>query len=168
MFVIVMGVSGSGKNTVGELLAERLNCPFYDDDNFHPPANIAKMSAGVPLDDEDRQGWLAALAALIDRGLQLGECGVIACSALKQKYRDYLAVDPQRVHFVYLKGSYDLIWERMSHRQGHYMKAGMLESQFKSLEEPADALTVDITQTPQQIADAVLAQLLSGGAGKLA
>ena len=168
MFVIVMGVSGSGKNTVGELLADRLGCPFYDGDNFHPPANIAKMSAGIPLDDDDRRGWLEALAGLIRRSLDMGECGVLACSALKHTYRDLLRVDPQRVHFVYLKGNYDLIWERMQRRQGHYMKAAMLQSQFKTLEEPVDALIVDITQTPQQIVDAVLAQLTGGGAGKLA
>ena len=162
MFVIIMGVSGSGKNTVGELLAAHLDCPFYDGDHFHPPANIAKMSAGVPLDDADRLGWLQALADLIRQGLAAGECGVIACSALKQSYRNLLAVDPQQVHFVYLKGHYDLIWERMLLRQGHYMKASMLQSQFAALEEPRDAFTVDISQTPQQIVDAILAHLASG------
>lgn len=159
MFVVVMGVSGSGKNTVGELLAERLGCPFYDGDNFHPPANIAKMSAGIPLDDDDRRGWLEALADLIQRGLALDECGVLACSALKQKYRDVLQVDPQRVHFVYLKGTFDLIWARMAARRDHYMKAPMLRSQFAALEEPAHALTYDITPTPEQIADAILTDL---------
>ena len=159
MFIIVMGVSGSGKNTVGELLAERLRCPFYDGDHFHPPANIAKMSAGIPLNDDDRAGWLLALAGIIRQGLAQGENGVLACSALRQHYRDVLRVDPQQVHFVYLKGSYDLIWERMQRRQGHYMKASMLQSQFAALEEPADALTFDITQPPQQIVDAVLARL---------
>ena len=102
MFIIVMGVSGSGKNTVGELLAERLRCTFYDADHFHPPANIAKMSAGIPLDDEDRAGWLLALADIIRQGLAQGASGVLACSALKQQYRDLLCVDPQQWHFVYL------------------------------------------------------------------
>lgn len=159
MFIIVMGVSGSGKNTVGELLADRLDCPFYDGDHFHPPANIAKMSAGIPLNDDDRAGWLGTLADIIHRGLTDGETGVIACSALKQRYRDLLTVDPQQVHFVYLKGSYDLIWERMQRREGHYMKASMLQSQFAALEEPADALTFEISQAPQAIVEAVLAQL---------
>lgn len=162
MFIIVMGVSGSGKNTVGELLAARLGCPFYDGDHFHPPANVAKMSAGFPLDDEDRQGWLLALAAMIRTGLDAGQCGVIACSALKQSYRDLLAVDPQRVRFVYLKGTFDLIWERMAARQGHYMKAPMLRSQFATLEEPVDAPAYDITQPPQQIVDAILTDLGPG------
>jgi gluconokinase len=159
LFVVVMGVSGSGKNTVGELLAARLGCPFYDGDHFHPPANIAKMSAGIPLDDDDRTGWLEALAAIIREGLAGGQGGVLACSALKQKYRDVLAVDPQRVRFVYLRGSFDLIWSRMAGRQGHYMKAPMLRSQFAALEEPADAPAYDITQTPEQIVDAVLTNL---------
>ena len=162
MFVIIMGVSGSGKNTVGELLAARLDCPFYDADLFHPPANIAKMSAGVPLDDADRLGRLHALADIIRQGLAADQCGVIACSALKQSCRNVLAVDPQQVHFVYLKGHYDLIWKRMLRRQDHYMKASMLQSQFATLEEPIDPFTVDIAQKPPQIVDAIPAHLASG------
>jgi gluconokinase len=165
MFVIVMGVSGSGKNTVGERLAERLGCPFYDADHFHAPGMVAKMAAGIPLTDEDRAPWLGALAALIRERLAEGECGVIACSALKQRYRDVLCVDKERVRFVYLKGAFDLIWERMLLRQGHYMKAPMLQSQFAALEEPADAVTLDIAQTPQQLVEAALAQLAPRSAG---
>lgn len=159
MFIIVMGVSGSGKNTVGELLAEQLGCRFYDGDRFHSAENVAKMASGTPLTDEDRAGWLATLAAIVRKGLAAGESGVLACSALKQQYRDVLCVDPQQVHFVYLKGSYEVIWERMQRRKGHYMKAAMLESQFRTLEEPATALTYDIRQPPQEIVDSVLAEL---------
>ncbi len=99
MFVILMGVSGSGKTTIGRLLAQRLNWPFYEGDDYHPPTNVAKMAAGIPLDDEDRASWLAALADIIRNGLQRGEDGVLACSALKEKYRGVLRVDPARVKF---------------------------------------------------------------------
>ena len=159
VFVVVMGVSGSGKTTVGELLAECMRWPFYDGDNFHPPENVAKMAAGTPLDDVDRAGWLAVLASLIRDGLARGESGVIACSALKASYRDSLRVDPARVQFVYLKGSFDLIWDRMQRRQNHYMKASMLQSQFATLEEPEGVLTCDITPEPQQIVATIVAAL---------
>ncbi len=162
MFVIVMGVSGSGKTTVGELLAARMGWPFYDGDKFHPAENVAKMAAGTPLDDTDRAGWLAVLAGMIRTGMARGESGVMACSALKEQYRDSLRVDPQQVQFVYLKGSFDLIWERMQRRQNHYMKAPMLQSQFDTLEEPVDVLTCDITQDPQQIVDTIVEHLLLG------
>jgi gluconokinase len=159
VFVVVMGVSGSGKTTVGELLAERMGWPFYDGDNFHPPENVAKMAAGTPLDDVDRASWLAVLASLIRDGLARGESGIIACSALKASYRDSLRVDPARVQFVYLKGSFDLIWDRMQRRQNHYMKASMLQSQFATLEEPEGVLTCDITPEPQQIVATIVAAL---------
>jgi gluconokinase len=162
MFVIVMGVSGSGKTTVGELLAERMGWPFYDGDNFHPAENVAKMAAGTPLDDADRAVWLAVLAALIGDGLARGESGVLACSALKDAYRDRLRVDPEQVHFVYLKGSFELIWERMQRRQNHYMKAAMLQSQFAVLEEPDGVLTCDISQDPEQIVDTIVDHLCLG------
>lgn len=159
VFVVVMGVSGSGKTTVGELLAARMGWRFYDGDKFHPPENVAKMATGTPLDDTDRAGWLAVLAGLMRDGLARGDSGVIACSALKEKYRDDLRVDPTRVHFVYLKGSFDLIWERMLRRQNHYMKASMLQSQFAALEEPEGVLTCDITPPPEQIVDEIIAGL---------
>jgi gluconokinase len=159
MFVIVMGVSGCGKSTIGRLLAERLDCPFYDGDDFHPAANIAKMSQGIPLNDEDRAGWLAALADLIRSSLQKGMSGVLACSALKQRYRDILRVDDKQVKFVYLKGSYELIKARMLARPGHYMKPGMLDSQFAALEEPVDAVIVSIENSPQEIVSLVLTGL---------
>ncbi len=151
MFLIVMGVSGCGKSTIGKNLAQDLGWPFYDGDDFHPAENVAKMSRGIPLDDHDRAGWLAALADLICLHLRENHSGVLACSALKQKYRDQLTVDPDQVKFIYLKGSYELIKARMEARPGHYMKPGMLDSQFATLEEPTDALTVDIAQTPEQI-----------------
>ncbi|MFN8464410.1 MAG: gluconokinase [Caldilineaceae bacterium] len=159
LFVVLMGVSGSGKTTVGELLAAQMGWRFYDGDKFHTPENVAKMAAGTPLTDADRAGWLAVLAGLIRDGLARGESGVIACSALKETYRDFLRVDPSRVCFVYLKGSFDLIWERMLLRQNHYMKASMLQSQFASLEEPEGVLTCDITASPEQIVDAIVAGL---------
>lgn len=159
MFLIVMGVSGSGKSTVGNLLAERLGWPFYDGDDFHPAANVAKMSQGIPLTDTDRAGWLRVLAELIRDSLQRGESGVLACSALKKRYRDQLCVDPMQAKFIYLKGSYDLIQTRMKARPGHYMKPGMLDSQFAALEEPSDAITVETGRSPEAIVAEVLKQL---------
>ncbi len=148
MFVIVMGVAGSGKTTIGEALARELSCSFYEGDAYHSQANVAKMASGIPLDDDDRADWLAALAGVIRDGLARGESGVIACSALKDKYRAVLhaaAADPTQVRFVYLKGSYEAILAHMRSRQGHYMKPGMLQSQFDVLEEPSDTIRVDIT-----------------------
>jgi len=159
LFIIVMGVAGSGKSTIGRMLAAQLGCAFYDGDDFHPPANVAKMSAGIPLNDDDRAGWLAALANVARTGLARGESGVIACSALKQKYRDVLQVDPKRVKFIFLKGSYDFILERMHQRKDHFMKPEMLKSQFATLEEPRDAIIVDIALSPDEIVRRVLAEL---------
>ncbi len=151
MVVILMGVAGSGKTTIGRLLAAELGWEFADADDFHPPANIAKMSAGQPLDDDDRGPWLAALRGHIDAHLTAGRGAVVTCSALRDRYRAVLQADPGRVRLVYLKGSRELLWSRISAREGHFMKAGMLDSQLAMLEEPADALVVDIAPPPGQI-----------------
>jgi gluconokinase len=154
---VIMGVSGCGKTTVGQALAGQLNCPFYDGDDFHPPENVAKMSRGIPLNDDDRAPWLARLAALIERHLVEGETAVLACSALKKQYRDQLRVS-DRVRFIYLEGSFDLIWERMQARPNHYMKADMLHSQFEALEPlaAAEAVTIPIAQNVDTIVTQIL------------
>lgn len=156
MIIIVMGVSSSGKSVMGKLLADRLGWPFYDGDDFHPKANIEKMNSGIPLIDEDRSAWLRLLADLIRHNLESDLPAVIACSALKQKYRDQLHVDSSDVRFVYLQGNYELIQQRMEARKGHFMKADMLASQFEALEEPDDALTVSIERTPEEIVTQIL------------
>ena len=154
-FFIVMGVSGSGKTSVGKSLAEHLGWDFYDADDFHPPANIEKMADGIPLDDSDRAPWLAALHDLISSSLIQSRPGVLACSALKERYRRRLLEGNAGVQLVYLKGSYDLIWSRMIVRKDHYMKPHMLKSQFEALEEPSDALTVDISLPVDEILQVV-------------
>lgn len=151
-----MGVSGCGKTTVGQKLAERLGWKFYDADDFHPPENIAKMSKGIPLTDDDRHPWLKALHGLISRELQANRSGVLTCSALKERYRRHLMQGNPGTRLVYLKGSYELILERMQPRRGHYMKPEMLHSQFEDLEEPADALTVTVEIPPGEIVDRIL------------
>jgi gluconokinase len=159
MVILLMGVSGSGKTTVGQLLAAQLRWGFADADQFHPPANIAKMSAGHPLDDADRAPWLAAIRQHIDRELAAGRNAIVTCSALKQSYRDALIADPMRVKLVYLKGTRDVLWARISARHGHFMKSSMLDSQLATLEEPAHALTVDVDQSPEHIVAAIRAGL---------
>lgn len=155
MVIILMGVSGSGKTTIGQQLAKVLGWPFYDGDDFHPPENIDKMRQGVPLTDDDRAVWLASLCRLIDDLLDARCSAVIACSALKQAYRDQLAGPHLEVRFVYLQGSYALIRQRLLERRDHFMWAGLLASQFDSLEEPADVLTVDISQEPGALVDQI-------------
>jgi gluconokinase len=158
-FFIVMGVSGCGKTSVGKALAKRLGWDFYDADNFHPPENVAKMANGIPLNDSDRAPWLATLHDLISSSLKADKSGVLACSALKERYRQQLLKDNAVVQFIYLKGSYDLIWSRMSKRQDHYMKPQMLKSQFEALEEPTNALTMDISKSVNEIVGDILDSL---------
>jgi len=158
-FVIVMGVAGSGKTTVGELLAQHLGWNLHDADAFHPPENIAKMTNGIPLNDSDRVPWLAALHDLISTSLKEGRPAVLACSALKESYRQTLLEGNEGVQIVYLKGSYDLLWSRLSLRKDHYMKPQMLQSQFETLEEPANALTVDVSLPVNEIVQVILKQL---------
>lgn len=155
-FVIVMGVAGSGKTTVGEALAKRLDWRFYDADGFHPAENVAKMANGTPLTDSDRVPWLAALHALIASSLKENRPGVLACSALKESYRQKLLEGNEDVLIVYLKGSYDLIWSRLSLRQDHYMKPNMLKSQFEALEEPTNALALDVSLPVDEIVEGIV------------
>ena len=158
-FVIVMGVAGSGKTTVGQALAQRLGWDFYDADAFHPAENIHKMASGIPLDDADRLPWLRSLHALIAASLEENRPAVLACSALKESYRQTLLEGNEKVLVVYLKGSYDLIWSRISARQDHYMKPQMLRSQFETLEEPEDVLTVDISMSVEEIVQEIVRYL---------
>lgn len=155
-FFIVMGVSGCGKSSVGRSLAGALGWDFYDADDFHPPENVAKMANGFPLDDSDRTPWLAALHELISSSLKADRPGVLACSALKERYRQQLMGGDEDVQIIYLKGSYDLIWSRMKKRTDHYMKPHMLKSQFETLEEPANALTMDISRLVDDIVQEIL------------
>lgn len=149
MIVVLMGVSGSGKTVVGQALAKDLGWMFLDADDFHPEANVAKMAAGIPLDDADRWPWLDLLAQKIATLNERGQSAVLACSALKQAYRDRLS-RPGGVRFVHLKGDYDTIAARLAARAHRYMPAALLESQFAALEEPADAVAVDVSQSVQQ------------------
>ena len=154
-----MGVSGSGKTTVGKVLAKALGAEFVEGDSYHPPANIEKMRRGIPLDDADRWPWLQVLSAEIDRWLEAGRPVVLACSALKQAYRDVLAKGRPGVRFVYLEGDKALIRRRLEERRGHYMPATLLDSQLAALEPPADAIRADVSGTPEAIAAAIMATL---------
>jgi len=147
-----MGVAGSGKTTVGRQLAADLGWRFDDADGFHPPANVAKMSVGQPLTDDDRTPWLAAIRRHIDACLARGESAVVTCSALKAAYRRVLIGNPARVRLVHLHGTREQLWARISARQNHFMKPAMLDSQLAALEFPADALIVDIGPAPAEIA----------------
>lgn len=153
-----MGVSGSGKTTVGQALARALGCPFYDGDDYHPPENVEKMSSGIPLDDRDREPWLQRLAEMIRHHLERGEYAVFACSALKKRYRSMLKCGDDQVQFIYLHGDFDLIQARLQARRGHYMKAGMLVSQFESLEPPGpeEAVRFDVRESAPDIVRQIL------------
>jgi gluconokinase len=159
VIVILMGVSGSGKTTVGRQLAETLNWTLLDADDFHPPANIEKMSRGIPLDDSDRWPWLDRLNAMVKAISSRDENVLLACSSLKARYRERLARDCGDVKWVYLKGDFGLIESRLMARKGHYMKAGLLQSQFAALEEPENALEVDIGDEPARIAAGLIKAL---------
>jgi len=159
MVIILMGVSGSGKTTIGQRLAQALGWRFYDGDQFHPRANVAKMQQGMPLTDEDRWPWLQALRAHIETCIQQAVSAVLACSALKYVYRDYLLIHEAEVRLVYLKGDYDLIHERLAQRHGHFMPPDLLASQFVALEEPERAVVVDIRPPPEAIVALIRQQL---------
>lgn len=160
--LVLMGVSGCGKTTVAQCLAERLHWAFEEGDALHPPGNVAKMAAGHPLDDADRAPWLARVADWVDARLDAGECGVITCSALKRSYRAAIGRRGSGVEFVYLHGSRELIAARLATRHGHFMPASLLASQFATLEEPAadePALRVEIGAPPAAVADDIVAAL---------
>ena len=159
MIIILMGVSGSGKTTIGARLAQALGWPFYDGDQFHPPANIAKMQQGIPLTDADRWPWLHALRAHIETCVHQGVSAVLVCSALRQAYREHLSIDEAEVRLVYLKGNYDLIRKRLAQRRGHFMPPGLLASQFAALEEPEEGVVVDIVHPPDTIVELIREQL---------
>jgi gluconokinase len=162
MITIVMGVSGSGKTTVGKLLAQSLNWDFSDADDFHPSANIEKMSLGIPLEDADRLPWLLQLQAAIDRWLLENKNVVLACSALKASYREMLCRDQQRIKIVYLKSSFHLLATRLKTRENHYMKADLLLSQLETLEEPEDAIIIDASQPLELIVGQIKNHLMCG------
>ncbi len=154
MIVLLMGVSGSGKTTVGKLLAEQLHWKFADADDYHSDSNKAKMHAGIPLTDEDREPWLQDLRRHMLQWIDRHENVVLACSALKESYRDILVSGPD-VKLVFLEGSYELIQSRIQHRQRHFMNPTLLRDQFETLERPSNALEINIVKSPQEVVDEI-------------
>ena len=162
VIVVVMGVSGSGKTTISALLAGKLGCQFQEGDDLHPKANVEKMHSGTPLTDADRMPWLHKIAEEIDGWRARGESGVLTCSALKRAYRDIIIGNRRDVTLVYLKGSHDLIKQRMAVRHEHFMPVALLDSQFATLEEPTPdehPIVVDIGGRPAAVADEIVRQL---------
>jgi carbohydrate kinase (thermoresistant glucokinase family) len=158
MIIVLMGVSGSGKTTVGRRLAAELGWNFYEGDEYHPSENLDKMRRGIPLTDNDRTPWLESLRELIYTFLANGESAVLACSALKEKYREYVLIDPAVV-LIYLQGDYETIHARLQNRTGHFMNPSLLESQFAALEEPESALRVSIALDPAEIVRTIIKAL---------
>ena len=159
MVLILMGPMGSGKTTIGKMLAEKLGWPFYDGDRFHPKENVEKMRAGIALTNEDRRLWLERLRNNIERWMKEGRNTILACSALKQAYRDILGVDQKKVRTVYLKGSYELLRKRIEERQHPYMNKDLLRSQLETLEEPEEGLRVGISASPETIVSTIIQHL---------
>jgi gluconokinase len=167
VIVIIFGVSGAGKTTVGKLLARELGWRFVEADDFHPPANIKKMRSGHPLTDKDRWPWLERLRQQIERSLSVGENAVLACSALKRAYRDRLRLGNEE-KFVFLRGDYALVEKQLRSRHGHFMNAALLKSQFNDLEKPQpdeNVLTIELGRTPEKIVERIEAKLNLTGSG---
>jgi gluconokinase len=161
MILIAMGVSGAGKTRIGEMLAERLGCSFTDGDTFHSAANKEKMHKGIPLTDEDRWPWLMTIREAIEESERAGRTAVFTCSSLKRSYRDVLRDGDRSVVFVYLKGSYEVLHERLQTRTGHFFDPSLLQSQLDTLEEPGadEAITVSVELSPEAIVDEVLQKM---------
>ena len=161
MILIAMGVSGAGKSLIGEMLAERLSCSYTDGDAFHSAANKEKMHHGIPLTDDDRWPWLRTIRAAIEEKQRAGETAVFTCSSLKRSYRDVLRGTDTDVRFVYLKGSFEVLQERLKSRTGHFFDPSLLKSQLDTLEEPGpdEAIEVSIELTPEQIVDQVMLKI---------
>ncbi len=160
MIIILLGVSGSGKSTVGKMLAESLSCDFFDADDFHNPENKAKMNKGIPLADEDRIPWLDTLNQLIQNLCEQNKDAVLACSALKNSYRYHISGNIGKcIRWIYLKGDFETINARLSNRKGHFFDPDLLRSQFETLEEPTNAFTVDIRYSPKEIVDFILSKI---------
>src|SRR5271169_6739476 len=159
MVIVLMGVSGAGKTTIGRILADALGWRFCDADDLHSPANRARMAQGIALTDADRAPWLAAIHALIATSISKDFSLVLACSALKQSYREEIVADPERVKIVYLRGSRELIAARIAERKHHFMNQNLLDSQFDTLEEPRDVVVADVEATPETIVANIRQQL---------
>jgi gluconokinase len=158
LIVVVMGVTGSGKTTVGGMLAAQLGWDFADADEFYPAANVEKMTRGIALTDQDREPWLVAMQSAIKRWIGEGKNVVLACSALKKAYRERLTVGPE-VRLVYLKGNYAIIAERLRARHGHFATEAILAAQFVDLEEPEGVITIDVGKTPEEMVVEIRSQL---------
>jgi len=159
MVILLMGVSGSGKTTIGKMLADSLKWQFQDADDYHPSSNIEKMRQGIPLTDSDRQPWLESLQKSINEWLKTETQTILACSALKSSYRELLQSSVE-VKFVYLKGSFEIIQQRLNQRSGHYMNPNLLKSQFEALEEPVGVIQIDIEQPPKVIVQQIRQELM--------
>ncbi|MGI9530263.1 gluconokinase [Lutimonas sp.] len=158
MIIQVIGVSGCGKSTIARNLSKSLGIPYYDADDFHPPENVEKMKGGQPLNDEDRASWLTTLSGHLQEWEQK-EGAILACSALKEKYRAVLSRGLKECHWVFLSGDYELIYERISKREGHYMNESLLKSQFEALEVPSYGIHIDINKSPTEIVNIIKSNL---------